>query len=66
MSYSVESYQSTIIRYLLLFAISGTIIYFFILENLEKAVVNYWFSQIKNTAFYGVALLHDLFNKYLR
>ncbi|HCU07349.1 MAG TPA: hypothetical protein DIC42_07240 [Holosporales bacterium] len=65
MSYKIKSYTENAIRYLLLFTISGIIIYFFILENQEKEIVNHWFGTIQNTAVYGVALLRDLFNKYL-
>lgn len=65
MNHRIESYTTSAIRYLLLFAISGTLIYFFILENHEKAVVNQWFNTIQNTAFYGFDLLRNLLNTYL-
>jgi len=51
-------------RYLLLFFISGVIIYFFILEHAEKNVVNFWLSEVQKTVFYGFDLLRDFFHTY--
>ena len=65
MSYRIDSYKSNALRYFLLFAISGIIIYFFILDYSEKAVVNYWLSEMQRTAFYGLDLFRDMFHNYL-
>lgn len=65
MSYKIDSYKSNILRIILLFSISGTIIYFFILEDPEKEVINHWLGEIQKTAFYGIDLCRDLFNKYI-
>ena len=62
MSYRIASYKSNTIRYFLLFSVSGTIIYFFILEPSEKALINYW----KNNFLDNVTYVFELFYAYIQ